>query len=148
MTSDGPRGRLLFDRGTGWRKHGTRWNDTITGRWTTQDPITRLNNPNRANPYQYADCDPINNTDPTGRSIDWGNLALQCTQSAIMDLGFSFALGLVTGGTSVIATAVLGCVQGAGIEYLSNHGQEEIAAALNGYLTADQVAEILRGLSL
>ena len=31
------------DRGTTWVKHGTRWNDTTTGAWTTTDPITHLN---------------------------------------------------------------------------------------------------------
>ncbi len=56
--------------GTTWVKHGTRWNDTTTGAWTTTDPITHLNDPSNANPYQYAGNNPVNYVDPTGR-IDW-----------------------------------------------------------------------------
>ncbi|MGN6413432.1 hypothetical protein [Flexivirga sp.] len=55
--------------GFAWWKRGARWNDTTTGTWTTVDPITMLNNPNRANPYTYTGDDPINNIDPAGRSI-------------------------------------------------------------------------------
>jgi RHS repeat-associated protein len=45
----------LHDPTTGLVKHGTRWNDTTTGRWTTVDPITRLTDPNQAswNPFDY-----------------------------------------------------------------------------------------------
>ncbi|WP_425579926.1 RHS repeat-associated core domain-containing protein [Terrabacter terrae] len=59
----------LYDPATGYTKHGTRWNDTTTGRWTTTDPITRLADPNQANPYSYADDNPINYTDPTGKHL-------------------------------------------------------------------------------
>lgn len=58
----------LLDRSTGWLKHGARWNDTSSGRWTTTDPVTFLNDPNQANPYGYAADNPINHTDPTGRT--------------------------------------------------------------------------------
>ena len=58
----------MFDRGTTWVKHGTRWNDTTTGAWTTTDPITHLNDPTNANPYQYAGGNPCNHVDPTGES--------------------------------------------------------------------------------
>ncbi len=58
----------LYDPATGYTKHGTRWNDTTTGRWTTTDPITRLNDPDQANPYTYAADNPINYNDPTGQS--------------------------------------------------------------------------------
>lgn len=56
----------LRDPATGWNRHGTRYNDTTTGRWTTQDPITRLADPNNANPYTYSNDNPVNKTDPTG----------------------------------------------------------------------------------
>lgn len=56
----------LLDPSTGYLKHGTRWNDTHSGRWTTVDPITRLTDPNQANPYQYAGNCPVNYVDPTG----------------------------------------------------------------------------------
>jgi RHS repeat-associated protein len=57
------------DRGTNWLKYGVRWYDPSTGRWTQQDPITQLLNPNNANPYAYAAANPINNIDPTGQGL-------------------------------------------------------------------------------
>ncbi|HET8601328.1 MAG TPA: RHS repeat-associated core domain-containing protein, partial [Segeticoccus sp.] len=88
----------LLDRGTGWLKHGTRWNDTTTGRWTTPDPITHLNDPERANPYQYAGSNPCNNTDPTGR----------CTESDALEAAVAVS-GLTTTseGAIVVATSEL-----------------------------------------
>ncbi len=40
---------------------GTRYYDPSVGRWTQQDPSGM-----DANPYSYADCDPVNKVDPTG----------------------------------------------------------------------------------
>ena len=54
-----------------WWKRGARWHDTSTGTWTSVDPITRLNDPTRANAYLYVGGDPINQFDPAGR--DWWN---------------------------------------------------------------------------
>lgn len=54
-----------------WWKRGARWHDTSTGTWTSVDPITRLNDPKRANAYLYVGGDPINQFDPAGR--DWWN---------------------------------------------------------------------------
>lgn len=55
----------------GYWKRGARWHDTATGSWTSVDPITRLADPSRANPYIYAGADPVNQFDPAGRmSID------------------------------------------------------------------------------
>lgn len=74
---------------TGWNRHGTRYHDTTTGRWTTTDPITRLNDPNRANQYAYSGSNPANYTDPTGK-LDSGALAW------VLTLG-----GLYTGAAGV-----------------------------------------------
>lgn len=70
----------LHDPTTGYVKHGTRWNDTTTGRWVTTDPITRLNDPSEANPYIYAGGDPINNVDLSG--LDWRDFLASTTLSA------------------------------------------------------------------
>ena len=50
-----------------WWKRGARWHDTRNGVWTSVDPITRLADPTRANPYSYVGGDPINQFDPAGR---------------------------------------------------------------------------------
>lgn len=59
-----------------------RYTDTTTGRWTTTDPITHLNDPNNANPYTYAAENPINYTDPTGAGF-WDAFGGGCVVAAI-----------------------------------------------------------------
>ncbi len=49
-----------FDASTLYYKYGTRYYDRF-GRWTQQDPMAS------ANRYLYADDDPVNETDPSGR---------------------------------------------------------------------------------
>lgn len=49
-----------FDASTLYYKYGTRYYDRF-GRWTQQDPVPS------ANPYVYADDDPVNETDASGR---------------------------------------------------------------------------------
>lgn len=96
--------------GFAWWKRGARWNDTTTGTWTTVDPITMLNNPNRANSYTYAGDDPINTMDPNGR--DAGDYAKGCAQGA----GEGLLVGAVTGadetGAGAVGAAASGCVDG------------------------------------
>ncbi|WP_181310919.1 hypothetical protein [Nocardioides campestrisoli] len=48
---------------TGYTKHGIRWNDNLTGTWTTQDPLNAPMDPANGNRYLYASGDPINNQD-------------------------------------------------------------------------------------
>lgn len=44
-----------------------RWYDPETGTFSTRDPLDGVNGtPTVANPYHYADNDPLNKTDPTG----------------------------------------------------------------------------------
>lgn len=113
-----------LDANTGWTRHGTRYNDTTTGRWSTTDPITRLNDPNHANPYAYAADNPINYTDPTGRS---------CV-GALFFLGVSlasFELSLFVGGaTSVASVGVTTPIAGAvvGLSFLSVVGSLDSAS--------------------
>lgn len=51
-----------------WWKYGARWNDTYTGTWASLDPITPLNDPDRANPYLFAGDNCFNSMDPAGAS--------------------------------------------------------------------------------
>jgi RHS repeat-associated protein len=73
------------DTQTGLYKIGERYYAPDFGRWTQADPLAnRLNptNPAEANPYAYAACNPINNTDPTGLASD--PIACVAPQSPIM----------------------------------------------------------------
>lgn len=54
--------------GTNWTKHGIRWNDNTTATWTTLDPMNFVLDPSNGNRYLFAAANPINNTDPTGRT--------------------------------------------------------------------------------
>jgi RHS repeat-associated protein len=59
-----------FDVETGFYKMGTRYYDPNIGRWTQQDPDRgTLSDPLSLNPYMYSECNPVNSTDPTGRSL-------------------------------------------------------------------------------
>lgn len=114
----------ILDRGTGWLKHGTRWNDTSTGRWATTDPITRLNDPNNANPYQYAGGDPTNRIDPTGR-FDFLEPVLSAVAGYAVTITCVAGVTLVTGGVDLLATPgviygcqTLGWLAGVGYSYV------------------------------
>jgi RHS repeat-associated protein len=61
------------DAATGLQYHSDgsptgRWYDPRTGRWLSEDPV------NAPNLYPYADNDPINKVDPTGRTPDFNPL--------------------------------------------------------------------------
>ena len=96
-------------RFTRFLKHGTRYNDTTTGRWTTTDPITRLADPNQANPYHYAGNNPCNNTDPTGKDL---GPAFGCLRGA--GEAIPLAIALIPVGPELPALALTtGCALGA-----------------------------------
>lgn len=99
----------LRDPSTRFLKHGTRYNDTTTGRWTTTDPITRLADPNQANPYHYAGNNPCNNTDPTGKDL---GPAFGCLRGA--GEAIPLAIALIPVGPELPALALTtGCALGA-----------------------------------
>ena len=73
-----------YDSGTGLYKFGIRYYDPSTGRWTQRDPVGgSLQEMTKANPYVYADNDPVNMVDPTGRD---------CFSSVMQDIGSGAAL--------------------------------------------------------
>lgn len=81
--------------GSNLYKFGTRYYDPSIGRWTQQDPVGgSLGDLNAANRYTYANDDPVNVVDPSGKS---------CIQDAITTIiallgsaadGFLASLGL------------------------------------------------------
>lgn len=57
-----------LDPASGLQKHGVRFYDDVTGRFTQLDPnMGNVFDPTTLNLYQYGNCDPANRTDPTGR---------------------------------------------------------------------------------
>lgn len=55
------------DSFSGLTKFGIRYDDTTTGRWTQHTPIGgSLAETTKANPYVYANCNPVNLVDPSG----------------------------------------------------------------------------------
>ncbi|MEV7934051.1 RHS repeat-associated core domain-containing protein [Curtobacterium sp. NPDC089185] len=84
----------------GLTKFGYRWQSAVTGGWIERDTLDAPLDPNNANRYAFAGSDPINGSDPTGRS-DVGTF-----------LGFSSALlsgvGLIASATGVGAGVGIG----------------------------------------
>jgi RHS repeat-associated protein len=60
----------IQDRVTGWVKFGARWYNPTMGRWTQHDTLDAPLDPRNANRYAFAANDPINNSDPTGLSME------------------------------------------------------------------------------
>lgn len=106
----------LEDPTTGWNRHGVRYNDNTTGRWTTQDPITRLTNPAQANPYSYATNNPVNYTDPTGRcsaldaALGVGGIAILGGAFEGAEAGSALAIGVALEFSP--GAAIIGAVAG------------------------------------
>lgn len=110
-------------------KRGARWNDTYTGTWTSLDPITRLNDPNRANPYVYAGDNPINLTDPAGR-YSWSDFTNDLSHAAsdLSSCGAGFLTGSSAAGEvgafggpeAAVGAAAVGGVYGCGAGVFTN----------------------------
>ena len=82
---------------SGYYLFGVRYYDPSLGRWTQQDPVGgSLGDLNSGNRYAYADDDPVNEVDLSGRF----NLGLGCI-ATIVGLGY----GLITAVQGLIATA-------------------------------------------
>jgi RHS repeat-associated protein len=95
---------------TGYLKLGARYYNPTTGRFTQPDPSGK-----EANTYNYATCNPVNSTDPTGLDA----------------AGCWFSAGVAVGALITVVTGVetfgLGAMLGATIMSVSSDG-----------LTADQ----------
>ena len=72
----------IYDRGTGLVKFGLRWYDVVTGAWTQQDTLDAPLDPGNANRYVFAAGDPVNNSDSTGRALDWEEIGYQTVSAA------------------------------------------------------------------
>ncbi|MHB8319304.1 MAG: RHS repeat-associated core domain-containing protein [Acidimicrobiales bacterium] len=61
-------GTLWAHSGTRFTNMRARWYDTQSGVFTSVDPALSSTN----QPYQYANGDPVNNSDPSGMGGQWG----------------------------------------------------------------------------
>ncbi|WP_149404568.1 RHS repeat-associated core domain-containing protein, partial [Dictyobacter arantiisoli] len=87
-----------YDSTTGLTKFGIRYYDPQFGRWTQATPIGgSLQEALKANPYVYADNNPVNEVDPSGR--DGINCLLNLTGITLAGVG-----GILGG---IIATPIV-----------------------------------------
>ncbi|MFI5761798.1 RHS repeat-associated core domain-containing protein [Streptomyces sp. NPDC051563] len=104
-----------YDRTTGYLKYGQRWYDPTTGRFTSQDPLTFLADPAQGNRYAYAGDDPINNIDPSGKSI-WSSVTGAVGMANdINDVGEAWNAGL-EGNWGEVAGITFGMAFGTAVE--------------------------------
>jgi RHS repeat-associated protein len=96
-------------KGTGWTHLGYRWLNHSDGRYTQQDTIIRLANPQNANRYAYAADNPVNYTDPTGQSWwdpSWLQSALRDIESWVDSWNWGCAAAVLS--AAGLAVALVG----------------------------------------
>jgi RHS repeat-associated protein len=93
-------------------KFGLRWYLATTGTWTQRDTLDAPLDPKNANRYGYAGGEPINGSDPTGRSV--AGAAANGVFAAIgVGLAAAACISATLGGCAV-AAVVVGAAAGAG----------------------------------
>ncbi len=95
-----------YESSTGLYKFGIRYYDPKVGRWTQRTPVGgSLQETTKANPYEYADDNPVNEIDPSGK----GDIVL-CA------VGVAAAVtGIVAGIAGIVAVVALTPADAAGV---------------------------------
>ncbi|MFF1571332.1 RHS repeat domain-containing protein [Leifsonia sp. NPDC058292] len=103
----------IQDRATGLVKFGQRWYNPTTGTWTQQDTLDTPLDPANANRYAFAGSDPINGSDPTGRSCSGAIVGA----SASVFVEALAGVAVIAGSPSLVlgAAAAAGFAVGAGL---------------------------------
>ncbi len=97
-----------YDVSTGLYKFGIRYYDATTGRWTQRDPVGgSLAETTKANPYVYANDDPVNMVDPEwekynsrsmpGRNIGCGGNRINHSYSHYYYRRWNYSIGHLYG---------------------------------------------------
>ncbi|MCR2826704.1 RHS repeat-associated core domain-containing protein [Microbacterium sp. zg.Y909] len=106
----------------GWVHFGNRWYNPTLGRWTQQDTLDAPLDPTNANRYAYAGCDPINNSDPTGRctltealsvTADAGTVAGLATGAVALFVGAFVPVSAPVGAAATLVGGLVGANIGA-----------------------------------
>ncbi|WP_243706052.1 RHS repeat-associated core domain-containing protein [Micromonospora sp. KC721] len=118
-----------YDWSTGFTKFGQRWYNPVQGRFTQQDNLSFIGNPQQGNRYAYAGGNPVNHIDPTGLAPEPNDLEYIVGTTADF-AGAGAGLGGVVG---CIATILAGCIEGAGAGALIGGGIGAVAGL--GYST-------------
>ena len=105
-----------LDEETGLQKHGVRYYGMGIARWTQLDPVFgQITDPVTLNRYQYANCDPANNVDPTGRSVSGCVSDLASVVAGYVD----FAAGLTVALVGPVTGPATPVTVGAGLAVMS-----------------------------
>ncbi|GCE21856.1 type IV secretion protein Rhs [Dictyobacter kobayashii] len=97
-----------FDGITGLYKFGIRYYDSVTMRWTQATPVGgSLQEITKANPYVYADDDPVNKVDPSGLTSITSPQAIDCIGSVLAAVAASVAYDMAINAVVEIGTAGL-----------------------------------------
>ncbi|WBB77264.1 DUF6531 domain-containing protein [Micromonospora sp. WMMD882] len=93
-----------YDQTSTLTKFGQRWYNPVQGRFTQQDNLSFLGNPQHGNRYAYAGCNPVNYVDPTGNDFSWCSAGFFAAGAATA-VGLYFAP--LSGGTSLAVGLVI-----------------------------------------
>jgi RHS repeat-associated protein len=135
------------DATTGLVKFGIRYDDARVGRWTQATPIGgSLQEATKANPYVYADNNPINEVDPSGKagilnclgSIINNGAQFLATEALIVG-GFVFIMGL-DGFIGSLIGGPFGGIIGAAIAGIAGAAEFWVGSAANFVYQWNQVA--------
>ncbi|WP_229397974.1 RHS repeat-associated core domain-containing protein [Micromonospora okii] len=103
-----------YDQATGLTKLGQRWYNPQQGRFTQQDNLSFIGNPEHGNRYAYAGANPVNYVDPTGQSPeDW---AAGIVGNAVSGIAAAGVMGMCMAGAPVtMGVTLLACAGGAAV---------------------------------
>ena len=121
-----------YDSQTGLYKFGIRYYDSTTARWTQRTPIAgSLQETTKANPYEYAGDNPVNEVDPSGRIS--GACILDIVGIANGIASVASLVSLASTGDAGAAAIILAAISGPGDIAIAGIGVSLFLGALVTY---------------